>query len=323
MTRVAFRTAAVFVGVLTLGAQNPVYRASVSAVAVEVAVSQRDRPVENLGSGDFRLLDNGIEQKVEVVSAAQIGIDLTVVIDQSGSVRGSLDRTEQWRREAARLLSTEDRLRLISLQHTIREVFPLTTPTSLPDAPLPEADGGTSLYDGLAAVMMSPSSPGRRQLVLVLTDGRDTSSFLGPEHVREVAKLSPVQVEAILVEPSDRQLSGPGLPVASGLSSQAAGGQRAEAIAQAQSRSYADSLHTDPALELLRETTDLTGGRVVSSRAEALNDAFKKSLEDLRRGYVLYFVPSGVERRGWHELTVQIRRPGKYHIRARRGYSVE
>jgi hypothetical protein len=43
-------------------------------------------------------------------------------------------------------------------------------------------------------------------------------------------------------------------------------------------------------------------------------------MEEFRTSYMLRYSPQGVAGAGWHEITVKIARPGKFDVRARRGY---
>jgi hypothetical protein len=47
--------------------------------------------------------------------------------------------------------------------------------------------------------------------------------------------------------------------------------------------------------------------------------AFKQAVADFRTSYVLRFMPTGVSKDGWHELTVRVK-SGTYEVRARKGY---
>jgi hypothetical protein len=69
---------------------------------------------------------------------------------------------------------------------------------------------------------------------------------------------------------------------------------------------------------LLDEVAYATGGDVVNESGIAR--AFDKVLASLNAGYLLSYVPAGVARDGWHDITVTIARPGNYTVRARRGY---
>ena len=61
-----------------------------------------------------------------------------------------------------------------------------------------------------------------------------------------------------------------------------------------------------------------TGGALHHLSAGA--GAFERILSDFRSSYVLRYTPRGVEKPGWHELTVRVARPGSYTVRARKGY---
>jgi hypothetical protein len=69
---------------------------------------------------------------------------------------------------------------------------------------------------------------------------------------------------------------------------------------------------------LLYEVAYSTGGDVVNETGFAR--AFDKVLASLNAGYLLSYVPAGVARDGWHDITVTIAKPGNYTVRARRGY---
>jgi hypothetical protein len=50
-----------------------------------------------------------------------------------------------------------------------------------------------------------------------------------------------------------------------------------------------------------------------------LGSVFRKILDDFRSSYVLFYSPTGVERTGFHTITVNVTRPGLV-VTARRGY---
>jgi VWFA-related protein len=69
---------------------------------------------------------------------------------------------------------------------------------------------------------------------------------------------------------------------------------------------------------LLDEVAYSTGGDVVNETGIAR--AFDKVIASLNAGYLLSYVPAGVGRDGWHDITVTVTRPGDHTVRARRGY---
>src|SRR5262249_23736682 len=89
--------------------------------------------------------------------------------------------------ETMRLLPPTDRLRLISVQHILHEVFPLQPGGEQPPVSSLTAAGGTALYDGIAAAMMLAAHPARRRLIIAYTDGQDPISTMPIENVRDLA----------------------------------------------------------------------------------------------------------------------------------------
>ena len=64
------------------------FQAQAYAVRIDVLVLDDGRPLRGLGRDDFRVTDNGVPQRVDVVSAESIAVDLVAAYDTSGSVRG-------------------------------------------------------------------------------------------------------------------------------------------------------------------------------------------------------------------------------------------
>jgi hypothetical protein len=267
----------------TLGAtRQVVFRASADAVSVDVSVSRGNRPVPDLTTSDFELLDNGIPQTIQALSSETLPIDVTLLLDVSGSVEGRLlERMKAGVIETAELLGHEDRLRLIAVQHRLHEIFPFQPGGTRPPVDALAAVGGTSLLDGLVAAMARTAQPDRRQLVVAYTDGQDTSSVLDGATALAVALRSDAVV--YIVVPTDD-------------GSKPAG------------------------RTLLADLAERTGGQLfVTGSADPVTDAFRRAIGDFHASYVLRYTPTGVSRDGWHELTVHVT-SGSYEVRARKGY---
>ena len=48
--------------------------------------------------------------------------------------------------------------------------------------------------------------------------------------------------------------------------------------------------------------------------------AFAQTLDAFRHSYVLYYIPTGVPREGWHDIAVHVTRAGTYDVAARQRY---
>jgi hypothetical protein len=64
-----------------------------------------------------------------------------------------------------------------------------------------------------------------------------------------------------------------------------------------------------------------TGGAVHRTNQPAAT--LLSTIRDFRTSYVLRYTPRGVPLPGWHELRVQVNRPGSFTVRARQGYEGE
>lgn len=266
--------------------QQPVFRTSVEGVSVTVSVRKGGAPVAGLKAADFDVFDNGVQQKISTFSVEALPIDVTLLLHVSRSFAGY---RLQWLRssvgEAAGLLKEGDRLRLIAVQHALQELMPLQAGQT-PDVASLVARGGTALYDALAASLMRPSQADRRQLVVAFTTGVDTISILSLDAVEAISGLSDAVVHLVV-------------PVVG------SGGGRKSLLADAAP---------------LSNLVTRTGGQIFPADADApIGNAFTSAIEEFRTSYVLRYVPQGVARDGWHDISVTVK-GGPYDIKARKGY---
>jgi Ca-activated chloride channel homolog len=182
--------------------QSPAFSAKVEAVRVDVLVTDKAQTVLGLGPADFEILDNGVGQQVDLVSFDQIPLNVILAFDMSNSVAG--ERLEQLRAAGAAViggLKRGDQGALVTFSHLVSLRAPLTANVSAVRAALDVAEsvGNTALVDGsYAAMMLGESDPGRA-LVIVFSDGLDTSSWLTADAVLDTAKRSDVVVYGVSV----------------------------------------------------------------------------------------------------------------------------
>src|SRR3954452_17469305 len=85
------------------------FRLDVSLVHVDAEVLTKDgRIVSGLGIEDFRVFDDGREQKLVSVASEQQPLDLILLFDISASMRPRIQRVAQAARQAAALLRKGD-----------------------------------------------------------------------------------------------------------------------------------------------------------------------------------------------------------------------
>jgi hypothetical protein len=282
-------------------AQEPAvtFRSRADVVLVPVWVQAGNRPVAGLTAADFQLLDNGVPQPVSIVEADTHPVDVTLVLDTSGSVRdASLARFKAGVQQIARSLRPDDRLRLLTFASGITDAFgvvPGGTPIPIDRVP---GGGATSLYDAIAPALMTAPKSDRPQLVFGVSDGLDSQSFVEPGQLPSLAAVSHASLYLTIVRRPrtvDRGTGGPTGPV-----EQSAGYLRV--------------------MEELRDAAVGTGGLLFEGSPDAALPAlFAQVLSDFRTSYLLSYSPTGVEGTGWHAIAVHTT-DRRHTVRARAGY---
>jgi VWFA-related protein len=182
--------------------QSPAFTSKIESVRVDVLVTENGQAIRGLGPADFELLDNGVPQQVELVSFDQIPLNVILALDMSDSVAGG--RLEQLRSAGHGLLAAlkkEDQAALVSFNHAVQLGAKLTSDVASVQEALGDAQssGQTALVDGTYAGIMVGESDAGRALLIVFSDGVDTSSWLRAEAVLDTAKRADVVVYAVSV----------------------------------------------------------------------------------------------------------------------------
>ena len=274
------------------------FRAGVDAVAVEASVRRNNRPVTGLKASDFVLLDNGVPQQISDLAYERLPIDVTVLLDVSASVTGAvLDQLRQSVRQLKTDLGPRDRLKLVTFNMQVRRLADFDAPAGAADTAFASlsGSGSSAIFDSVAVQLASPALEGRRHLIVLFTDGQDSSSISDPDALFDVAKRTTATVGVVLAT---------------------------SALERSTASPFARSPGRPPMTigrmydQLARET----GGLVVAATAgQSLASTFRRMLAEFRASYVLYFTPQGVDRSGAHTIDVRVKQDGT-DVRARRGY---
>jgi len=279
-------------------AQQPRFRAVTAVVTVSVSVKRGNTAVANLRASDFTLTDSGVPQAIEAVSIESVPIDVTLFLDTSGSTAGKLDEMRHDVQSILQLLRSEDRFRLLTIGDTVNEVVPwVAAGTKVPVAIEPV--GGISLIrDALMLALVHRPQPGRRHLIVGMTDRQDCGSVVSSALLHEIAGRS----EAVMHLVDYSGSGGDPRYRVRGCSPQAAPGGE----------------------EVLAGAAERTGGELHGQsrffRASSIARAFRTIFDDFRQSYVLRYSPEGVTSGGWHPIVVRVPAAGNAAIRARQGY---
>jgi VWFA-related protein len=190
----------VLTGVLPAVAQNPTFSATTEMVRVDVLVTENGHAVTGLRAADFQLLDNGVPQEVRLATFEQIPLNLVLVFDMSDSMVGDrLAHLQIAGRALLGVLRPEDQAALITFSHVVTLASSLTKDIRRVETALIQAEpaGETALVDACYAGMMLGESDVGRALLIVFSDGLDTSSWLSADAVLNTARRTDVITYAV------------------------------------------------------------------------------------------------------------------------------
>ena len=190
----------VLLGVAAPWAQT--FSSRIEAVRVDVLVTAGGRPVEGLTASDFEVLDNGVRQTVDLASFEEIPLNVVLALDMSASLQGlRLGHLQTAGNTVLDGLKPGDRAALVAFSHVISANQTLTDDLGRVRAGLFQNrdEGLTSLIDAAHAAMLIGESDVGRSLLIVFSDGVDTSSWLTAESVIETARRGDVVVYGVEV----------------------------------------------------------------------------------------------------------------------------
>jgi Ca-activated chloride channel family protein len=184
----------------THASQKPSFSSRTLGVRVDVLVTDGRNTVGGLAASDFELRDNGVLQTIALVDAADIPVNAVLALDTSASTTGKR-QTDLIAASQALLdgLHPVDRAALTLFSHAVAPRIPLTSDISTVRAELLRIapSGETAIMDGVYVALTATLVQAGRSLVVVYTDGTDTSSWLQPEEVLESAKRSNAVIYAV------------------------------------------------------------------------------------------------------------------------------
>jgi VWFA-related protein len=195
--------------VLQASLQAPaVFRSGIEVVELDVSVMRGGQPVQGLTAADFALTDNGVAQQLQSVTLDRLPLSVTLVLDTSQSVAGDrLTHLVQAGEGLTAALRADDRAALVTFSNIVDLRVPMAHDFDAIRSALKSirGNGATALRDAVHLALELQPHDRTRPLVLVFTDGLDTTSWLSEDAVIDSARRVGVVVHAVRVA-SDRFL---------------------------------------------------------------------------------------------------------------------
>jgi Ca-activated chloride channel family protein len=272
------------------------FRSNVDLISLMVSVtSSGGRYMSGLEADDFEVFEDGRLQELTFFSPANTALSVSLLLDSSSSMEGSMPLAQRAAMEFVARLKPEDLAEIVNFDSRVEIMQPFTNDRMLLEAAIQRvrAGGSTSLYNAVYITLRQfeklraqGASDGRREVIVVLSDGEDTSSLVTFDEILDLAKRSQTAIYAIGLG-----FETPALPVAR-------------------------SGEFD-----LRRLAQETGGRLFTpKRPEDLSNVYTEITRELTTQYVLGYLSRNDRRDGgWRSISVRLRRP-QLQARTRAGY---
>lgn len=186
------------------GAQSPQFKSSVTIVRLPVVVRGKDgQLVRGLAATDFEVREDGRPQQiahfVEGAPGGELPLHLGLVLDTSGSMEKDLrDATTAAIRFVQALDEATD-VTFMDFDTSVRvgRFMPPSYPQLFERIRARKSSGSTALYDAMGAYLQGSMDREGQHVLLLYTDGGDSSSRMTFGKLQELLRMGNVMVYAI------------------------------------------------------------------------------------------------------------------------------
>jgi Ca-activated chloride channel homolog len=278
----------------TIHAQKP-FRGGVDLVSLNVTVLDGARYMTDLEEQDFEIFEDGVKQQTTFFSKVQQPIALAILLDTSASMDNKLETAQEAAIGFARRMRRGDVMEVIDFDGQVNILQTFTGDVNALERAIRQAtvNGSTSLYNAiyislkdLHKMRARSAEEIRREAIVVLSDGDDTSSLVAYDEVLDLAKRSETAIYAIGLRSND--------------------GPR---------RDFKEAEF------VLRQLSQETGGRVFyPGTVSELPKIYEQISLELASQYAIGYVSKNPNRNGaWRRINIRIARPGMIG-RTKQGY---
>ena len=259
-------------------------------------VDSRGVAITDLKVDDFELRIDGQIARINEISRTETPVHIAMLFDNSGS----LSAMREFEKHAAtrffqNVLRPVDEAAVYSISTNAELVQPMTNDARRLQQTIEgfgKPEGSTSLYDGIFAALVYLRPYRGRQVIVIVSDGRDTTSRIDHDFDATRQRLLSDECQIYVVQ--------------TGL--------------------YDNANVRDLAAERrMEEFAAQTGGAVyLPKTVDDLDAAFSQIAADLAQQYILNYYPSEDKRDGrYHSIGVRVKIKTPVRIRARKGFQVK
>ncbi len=275
---------------------------NVKMVLVDAVVRDRaGRMIDNLKREDFRLYEDGVEQKIESYSRDQLPLAVALVVDHSGSVSPYIDELRRIATRTLQQLKLGDKVALFAFARNVERLVDLTTDRQRIADGIAHirAGGSTDILDPIfdATSYLAKVAPDCRRVIIMVSDNQPT---VHPDVSEGETIQMALETDTVLYS---LRTAGESIPL----------GMRVPWILSS--------------MGSVQKVAQETGGEVIHvTSVGMLDSALSGVISRLRLRYALGYYPTSQAQGGaFHAIEVRLvdrfGKPGSdYFMHARRGY---
>jgi len=283
---------------LLTAAQQPSFRSAIDVVSMNVTVTDStNRYVTDLTEKDFEIFEDGVKQDLTLFNRTNLPVALSLLIDTSSSMEDRMSIAQDAAIGFVRKLRPADLGEVIGFDSRAEVLQKFTSNSAELEQAIRKtvAGGSTSLNNalyislkGLKKIPVRQEDEIRRQAIVLLSDGEDTSSLVSFEDVLDLARRSETAIYAI------------------GLMEDGSGSQ---------SKGFREATYA------LRQLATDTGGRAFfPADIKSLASVYGQIYDELSSQYTIGYTSKNPRRDGaWRRLVVRVSRPN-VQARTKQGY---
>jgi Ca-activated chloride channel homolog len=276
---------------------GPSFRSAIDVVSMSVTVTdQANRYITDLTDKDFEVYEDGVKQDLTLFNRTNLPVALCLLIDTSSSMEDRMSTAQDAAIGFVRKLRPTDLGEILGFDSRVVVLQKFTNnPAELEQAIRKTVAGGsTSLYNALyislkdlKKVPTKDETDVRRQAIVLLSDGEDTSSAIGFDDVMDLARRSETAVYPIGLMADE----------------------------SAQSKGFREATYA------LRQLATDTGGRAFfPTEVKTLATIYGQIYDELSSQYTIGYTSKNTKRDGaWRRLVVRVARPNSA-ARTKQGY---
>lgn len=277
--------------------QTPSFKSTVDVVSMNVTVMNTSVGyVTDLNEEDFSVYEDGAKQDLTLFNKTRLPIALVLLIDTSSSMEEKLSTAQQAAIGFAAQLRSQDSAEVIEFDSRVEVLQPFTSDRAAVERAIKQttAGGSTSLYNAvyialkaLQKIKATQAEDIRRQAIVLLSDGEDTSSLVTFEELEELAKRSETGIFAIGLQGREASVS----------------------------RGFREANFA------LRQLATDTGGRAFFiNDIKELSGVYAQITDELSSQYTLGYTSKNARFDGaWRRIVVRVNRPS-VTVRTKQGY---